>query len=166
MKSQKGPNLYTEIQTVSNKLKDKNLSKNEREIALRFLIHLVGDLAQPMHIGRAEDLGGNLIKLNYFGEPTNLHALWDGKIIDNTKYSFTEYARVLDVKSRKEKKEILKGTLEDWFFEYHQVANTVYSYTKPNQNYSYAYNYRFNDVLEKQLYYGGLRLAKILNEVL
>lgn len=166
LKSQKGPNLYTEIQTVSNKLKDKNLSKNEREIALRFLIHLVGDLAQPMHIGRAEDLGGNLIKLNYFGEPTNLHALWDGKIIDNTKYSFTEYARVLDVKSRKEKKEIMKGTLEDWFFEYHQVANTVYSYTKPNQNYSYAYNYRFNDVLEKQLYYGGLRLAKILNEVL
>lgn len=166
LRLQRAPNLYTEIQTVSNQLKNKNVVGKERETALRFLIHLVGDLAQPMHTGRAEDLGGNLTKLTYFGEETNLHALWDSKIIDNTKYSYSEYARVLDVKSKKQKKEMMKGSLEDWFFESHKTANTIYSYTKPDHKYSYAYNYRFNEIIERQLYYGGLRLAKILNEVL
>ncbi|MDO5615005.1 MAG: S1/P1 nuclease [Cruoricaptor ignavus] len=166
LKAQKSPNLYTEIQRISKELKRKDLSQADKEINLRFLIHLVGDLAQPMHIGRAEDLGGNLIKIKYFGKDTNLHSLWDSKLIDNTKYSYTEYARVLDVKPRKIKKEIKKGSLEEWFFEYHKITNTIYNYTLPDKNYSYAYNYRFNDTLEKQLYYGGLRLAKILDEVL
>lgn len=166
LKSQTGPNLYTEIKNLSNQLKNKELSNQEREVALRFLIHLLGDLSQPMHTGRAEDLGGNTIKITYFREPTNLHSLWDSKLVDQNKYSYTEYARVLDVKSKKEKKDLMSGTLEEWLFDSHKSANIIYAYTKPDQNYSYNYLYRFNDLLERQLYVGGLRLAKILDEVL
>ncbi len=166
LKSQKAPNLYTQIQVLKSQIKDKNTAPKDREIALRFLIHLVGDLAQPMHAGRLEDLGGNRIKLKFFGDNTNLHSLWDSKLVDFQKYSYTEYARVLDVKTPQENKAIQSGTLEEWFFESHKAANSIYAYSKEGTNYSYDYNYRFVDLLDRQLLNGGLRLAAVLNEVL
>jgi hypothetical protein len=166
LQAQKGTNMYTQIKVLSNQLKDKKTSAQDREIALRFLIHLVGDAAQPMHVGRFEDLGGNRVKLSYFGSTTNLHSLWDSKMVDFEKYSYTEYARVLDVKSKEEVKTIQLGTLEDWLYDSQIAANRIYANTKPDSNYSYDYNYKFQPMVERQLLYGGLRLAKILNEVL
>ena len=166
LKAQQGPNIYTQIKVLSDQIKDKKTSPQDREIALRFLIHLAGDAAQPMHVGRIEDLGGNRIKLNYFGASTNLHSLWDSKMVDFEKYSYTEYARVLDVKSKEEVKTIQLGTLEDWLYDSQKAANRIYANSKPDSNYSYDYNYKFQPLVERQLLYGGLRLAKILNEVL
>lgn len=166
LRAQHGPNVYTQIKSLSAQLKDKNTKSKDREIALRFLIHLVGDAAQPMHVGRSEDLGGNRIKLKFFGENTNLHSLWDSKLVDFQKYSYTEFARVLDVKSKREKEIIQSGTLEDWLYDSHVAANKIYANTVPERNYSYDYNYKFSPLLERQLLYGGLRLAKILNNVL
>ncbi|MEC5156423.1 S1/P1 nuclease [Chryseobacterium sp. MP_3.2] len=164
--AQKSPNIYTQIKILSAQIKDKNTPANDREIALRFLIHLMGDAAQPMHLGRAEDLGGNRVKLKFFGEETNLHSLWDTKIVDFQKYSYTEFARVLDVKSKEEVANIQKGTLEEWLYDSHQSANKIYATSTPDTNYSYDYNYQYASLLERQLLYGGLRLAKVLNEIL
>ncbi len=166
LKAEKGTNIYTQIKVLSDQIKDKKTTAQDREIALRFLIHLVGDAAQPMHVGRFADLGGNRIKLNYFGAPTNLHSLWDSKMVDFEKYSYTEYARVLDVKSKEEVQTIQLGTLEDWLYDSQKAANRIYANSKPDSNYSYDYNYKFQPLVERQLLYGGLRLAKILNEVL
>lgn len=165
LKAQKAPNIYTEIQNLSAKIKDKNTSKKDKEISLRFLIHLIGDMAQPMHTGRAEDLGGNLIKIKFFGQSTNLHSLWDSKLIDATNYNYTEFARILDVKSKKERKEIQSGSLEDWFYDSHKISNKLYADIEEGKNYSYDYQYKYNAILEQQLLYGGLRLAKILNDI-
>jgi len=129
-------------------------------------VHFLGDMMQPMHTGREEDLGGNLIKIQFFKKDTNLHSLWDSGLIDNTKYSYTEYARVLDVKSKEEIKQIQSGSLEDWLYESHQAANQLYVSVKPGENYSYDYQEQYKDLLERQLLHAGLRLAKILNEVL
>ena len=166
LKIQEAPNIYSQIKILSEQIKDKKTSSQDREIALRFLIHLVGDSSQPLHIGRLDDLGGNKIKVNYFGSPTNLHSLWDSKMIDFEKYSFTEYARVLDVKSKEEVKTIQLGTLEDWLYDSHRAANRIYANSQADANYSYDYNYKFLPLVERQLLYGGLRLAKILNDVL
>ena len=166
LKAQQGPNIYTQIKILSEQIKDKKTPAQDREIALRFLIHLVGDAAQPLHVGRYEDLGGNKIKINYFGLPTNLHALWDSKIVDFEKYSYTEYTRVLDVKSKQEVKTIQLGTLEDWLYDSQKAANRIYANSVAESNYSYDYNYKFQPLIERQLLYGGLRLAKILNEIL
>lgn len=166
LKLAESPNIYTQIKVLSDQIKDKKTSPQDREIALRFLIHLVGDAAQPLHVGRFGDLGGNRIKLNYFGAPTNLHSLWDSKMVDFEKYSYTEYARILDVKSKEEVKTIQLGTLEDWFYDSQKAANRIYANSKPDSNYSFDYNYKFQPLVERQLLYGGLRLAKILNEVL
>ena len=166
LKAQKAPNIYTQIKILSDQIKDKNTSSKDREIALRFLIHLVGDSSQPLHIGRAEDLGGNKIKLKFFGENTNLHSLWDTKLVDSQKYSYTEFAGIIDVKQENEVQQIESGTLEDWLFDSHKQANIIYANATADASYSYDYNYKFEALLERQLLYGGLRLAKILNDIL
>ena len=166
LKNNNKPNIYTAIQNVKGVIVDKNTPDVDKEIYLRFLVHFLGDMMQPMHTGREEDLGGNLIKIQFFKKDTNLHSLWDSGLIDNTKYSYTEYARVLDVKSKEEIKQIQSGSLEDWFYESHQAANQLYASVKPGENYSYDYQQQYNALLERQLLHAGLRLAKILNEVL
>ena len=166
LKNNNKPNIYTAIQNVKGIIVDKNTPDADREIYLRFLVHFLGDMMQPMHTGREEDLGGNLIKIQFFKKDTNLHSLWDSGLIDNTKYSYTEYARVLDVKSKDEINQIQSGSLEDWLYESHQAANQLYASVKPGENYSYDYQEQYKDLLERQLLHAGLRLAKILNEVL
>lgn len=166
LKNNNKPNIYTAIQNVKGIIVDKNTPDADREIYLRFLVHFLGDMMQPMHTGREEDLGGNLIKIQFFKKDTNLHSLWDSGLIDNTKYSYTEYARVLDVKSKEEIQKIQSGSLEDWLYESHQAANQLYASVKPGENYSYDYQEQYKELLERQLLHAGLRLAKILNEVL
>ncbi|QQL50125.1 S1/P1 nuclease [Mucilaginibacter ginkgonis] len=50
--------------------------------ALKFLVHYIGGIHQPMHISHKEDKGGNTIQLQFDGKGTNLHSLWDSKLID------------------------------------------------------------------------------------
>ena len=160
-----GPNLYRQINLLADQVRNENLSSQERKTAVVFLVHILGDSVQPMHTGRAADLGGNKIELTYFGQTTNLHSLWDGKLIDSQKYTYTEYANLLDIKTKKEVKEIQKGNLEEWLFDSHKIANKVYEATPAGSKLSYDYQYQFNDTVERQLLYGGLRLAKFMNEV-
>lgn len=160
-----GSNLYTQINTLSAQIKDKKTPLKDKEIALRFLIHIVGDMAQPMHVGNAEDKGGNSIKVTFFGQSANLHSLWDSKLVDYQKYSYTEYADVL-LRKQHDKDSIQDGSLESWLYDSRLQAEKIYDYSKLKTNYMYEYDYRFNDLLERQLLYGGLRLAKILNTIL
>jgi hypothetical protein len=160
----KGPNLYTQIITLSNQIKDKNTQPKDREIAFRFLIHIMGDMSQPLHVGNAEDKGGNAIKVNFFGQPTNLHSLWDTKLVDYQQYSYTEYADVL-LRKNFDKEEIQNGTVENWIFDSRLQADIIYADAKPNADYKYEYDYKFNELLERQLLNGGLRLAKMLNDI-
>ncbi len=158
--------VYTQIPYLKNKVATKSLPAQERKDALAFLVHMVADMHQPMHVGRPEDLGGNKVQVNWFGKPTNLHTLWDSELIDFQKWSYTEYATILDTKSATEKKNIQQGLLIDWLYESYTLTNEVYARTPFGANLSYDYNYIFVDKMNAQLYRGGLRLAKILNEVL
>ncbi|KUJ53096.1 S1/P1 nuclease [Chryseobacterium sp. JAH] len=165
LKAQAGPSLYSQIKTLSTQIKDEKTSEKDRKIALIFLIHMMGDLSQPMHTGKSEDLGGNKINVTYFGEKTNLHSVWDGKLVDSQKYSYTEYAKLLDIKTKDEVKQIQSGTLENWLYDSHQIANKIYAQTPNDSKLAYDYQYKFNDTMERQLLYGGLRLAKVLNDL-
>ncbi|MGP1500799.1 MAG: S1/P1 nuclease [Bergeyella cardium] len=166
VKAQNKPNVYNQILALSETIKDKKRPKEERKTAIIFLIHLMGDLSQPMHTGRAEDLGGNKIEITYFGSKTNLHSLWDSKLIDAQKYSYTEYATLLDTKNKEEIKAIQSGTLMDWLYASHKAANKLYAATPAGSKLGYEYQYKFTPLLEEQLRNGGLRLAKVLNELL
>ena len=77
-------------------LQNKKASIGEKQFALRFLVHLVGDSHQPFHAGRGEDRGGNNISVTFFGQDTNLHSLWDTKLIENENLSYTEFAQFIN----------------------------------------------------------------------
>jgi hypothetical protein len=80
---QPGDNVYTAILKAEDNLKDQTLTAEQKKDALKFLIYLIGDAHQPMHISRKEDKGGNTIQVRFDDKGTNLHSLWDGKLIDH-----------------------------------------------------------------------------------
>ena len=79
-------------------LKDKKSTKEDKIIALKFLVHLIGDLHQPLHVGNGKDRGGNDVKVKWFGEATNLHNVWDERLINLQELSYTEYSNYLLLK--------------------------------------------------------------------
>lgn len=167
MKESSEENLYKRIQILIQDLKNrKNFTEKQTQENLYFLIHLIGDMHQPLHIGRKEDMGGNKIQVKWFNGSTNLHSLWDSKLIDFQKYSYTEYARLLDVHPKKDLKHWTEGNLEEWLYDSYQKANHIYNSVEPNEKLSYRYNYDYIQLLEEQLLKGGLRMAKVLNEIL
>lgn len=159
-------NLYKRTLIIINELKNhKNLSLQKKQENLYFLIHLIGDTHQPLHIGREEDLGGNKIEVEWFKNTTNIHSLWDSKLVDFQQYSYTEYAEVLDFHDKKFNKTLTAGNLNDWLYDSYQKAEDIYANTKAGDKLWYNYNYQYISTLEEQLLKGGLRLAKVLNEV-
>ena len=165
MEKETGTNIYNRIGFLSTELKNGNLDQTKKQMYLRLLIHLVGDLHQPMHMGRQDDLGGNRVKLYWFNQPTNLHRLWDSDIIESMQLSYTEYAAAVNYPNRTQLKTWLHDDLNVWAFESYQLSRTLYSSVTPEQKLSYRYNYDHIATLDHQLLKGGVRLAGLLNRV-
>ncbi|MDQ6756490.1 MAG: S1/P1 nuclease [Bacteroidota bacterium] len=165
LKNLTGKNLYTQIPEMIKEIKNRSLPIQQRQIALRLLIHFIGDLHQPLHVGRPEDEGGNKITVYWFDRKTNLHSVWDASLIDFQQYSYTEYANQLDIASLAEENKWKRTSLDDWFYESHSIADKIYSLTPAESKLSYRYNYLFKSDLDNQLLKGGIRLAKILNDI-
>ncbi|MFD2101740.1 S1/P1 nuclease [Flagellimonas iocasae] len=157
--------IMTAIEECKQVIKDKNRSREDRVFYLKMLMHLIGDLHQPMHASRAEDKGGNDIQVQWFGEGTNLHQVWDKNMIVSYGMTYTELATELNQVSRKERKAIQEGTIYDWVDESHEICATLYDSVKVGERLGYAYTYKYNDILFQQLQRGGLRLAKVLNDL-
>ncbi|PWL37304.1 S1/P1 Nuclease [Flagellimonas aquimarina] len=157
--------LVRAIEECTRIVKDENSSRADRVFYLKMLIHLIGDLHQPMHASRAEDKGGNDIQLQWFGEGTNLHRVWDKNLILSYGMTYTELANELKQVSKKERKKIQEGTIYDWVDESHELCAEIYTSAKVGEKLGYQYGYKYNDVLFQQLQKGGLRLAKVLNEL-
>lgn len=162
----KGENLYTSILAMIKELKDPGTPRARKRFALSFLVHMIGDLHQPLHVGRDEDQGGNKVNVTWFERPTNLHRVWDEHLIDFQQYSYTEYAQNLNrVVTTQNKKAFQTGQITDWMWESHQLSDKVYDRTPEGEKLSYRYNYLFVDDLNGQLTKGGIRLAKVLNDI-
>lgn len=151
------------------------LETNKKDtFALSFLIHLVGDMHQPLHLGRPSDLRGDLIKVFWFGKETNLHTIWDENLVEQTGYSYSELSDMINSiynnKYSDEDKlnnENLSENLIDWAYDVYNKRNFVYSsysYILENKySHSYAYYYYNRETINNQLYKAGMRLAFILN---
>lgn len=147
-----------------------NLTDSMRVDYLKMIVHMVGDMHCPMHAGRLSDLGGNRTKVKWFGQNTNLHSVWDSKMIDAArKWSYTEWVSHLDRKDRKFRKGIMRGTYEDWFKETVLHAADIYGYVEDlgqeSPNLSYGFVYDFSPLLEERLLVAGYRLAYVLNTI-
>lgn len=157
--------LIIGIQKCITIVKDEQSSKVDRAFYLKMLVHLIGDLHQPMHVGRLKDKGGNDIQVQWFNDGSNLHRVWDSGMINAHGMSYTELAASLPQISKTQKKAIQAGTVLDWVEESQDIANELYDSVTVGEKLSYRYNYIWWDTLEKQLQKGGLRLAKVLNEL-
>ena len=147
------------------KVKDQNEPKNERAFYLKLLVHFIGDLHQPMHVGRKEDRGGNSIRLQWFGKTSNLHSLWDSHLIDSHGMNATQLLGDLEELSPKLIKEIQNQSLEQWVNESQALAKIIYENTPSNSKLGEEYQSRYLPLLKIQLQRGGLRLAAQLNEI-
>jgi hypothetical protein len=76
-----GDDILWAIEHFSRRLADDALSERQRALALKFLTHFVVDLHQPLHVGRESDRGGNLVEVILNGQITNLHRLWDSRLL-------------------------------------------------------------------------------------
>ncbi|RYC50128.1 S1/P1 nuclease [Flagellimonas olearia] len=158
--------IVTAIEECTKVVKNKNNSRADRVFHLKMLVHLIGDLHQPMHASRAEDKGGNDIQVQWFGQGSNLHKVWDKDLIVSYGMTYTEMATELDRGvSRKERKRIQEGTIYDWVDESHEICATLYESAEVGEKLGYRYTYDHNDLLFEQLQKGGLRLAKVLNDL-
>lgn len=155
--------LYSQLYATMSELGNKSLPLEQRQVALRFLIHLMGDMHQPLHVGRAEDQGGNKIVVYWFDRKTNLHSLWDTWLLDNQNYSYTEYARLLDIAPRQQADAWKQGSIEDWLYESYLLAAQIYDSARMEDKLGYRYNFLYVKLMEEQLLKGGLRLAEVLN---
>ena len=166
----------------SKTLQDPNASLTDKQLALRFIVHLVGDLHQPLHAGKCCDKGANDVKVTWFGKPTNLHAVWDSAIVDDEQLSFSELAAKLErhISDRE-----LIGWWDinprDWVSESAELRDGLYPTAadmpkpKPGQkakkgqpdlpDLSYSYVYRFTPLMEQRLAQAGVRLAAYLNDI-
>ncbi len=158
-------------------LKDKTVPERERLMALVFLVHFMGDLHQPLHAGDKSDLGGNRARSTYgdfVTERLNLHAIWDGYLAERAISTPPPLVRVY---SAEERAAMQPGSVEDWSRESWQVArDTVYASaygadpctTKPPER-SKLSNETIATLVEPlrlQVERGGLRLARLLDDVL
>ena len=113
----------------------------DREIALRWLVHLIGDLHQPLHVGRAEDRGGNQLEAVWHGRSTNMHRIWDSDMIDGTRLSYSELAASIDSASEAEIDDWQRTRVLSWMNESRALRDRASTRPEPSRGGSYQYAY-------------------------
>ena len=181
--------IVSKLPELVSVLADKSKSDPKRLVALKFVVHFVGDIHQPLHAENNNDKGGNDVHLTYYGESTKLHAIWDGAIIEHQydwklgpNYSFDHAAVAAEAtnldnaistvdRTRWAPSGLSSGfqsTVEAWANEAHLLAPAAYRHLpkKKTGKWADAYQNYAWPVVEQQLERGGVRLAVVLDEAL
>ena len=164
VKNPKG-DLVTGIEKCKAVILDEKASKEDKVFYIKMLVHLIGDLHQPMHVGRKEDKGGNTIQVQWFSNGTNLHRVWDSNMINHFNMTYTELAENVAEISKEQVKFLQQGTIEDWANETQTFAVKVYASAGIGDKLGYKYMYDNFGLVRSQLQKGGIRLAKVLNDL-
>ena len=114
------------LNEVETTLRSDSASTEDKILALKFLVHLVGDIHQPLHVGRKADKGGNGVRVKYYGRTTNLHAVWDGAMIEQEKLTYLEFTKLLDNATPEEIKDWQSTGYEAWAQENMEYRAGVY----------------------------------------
>lgn len=139
-----------------------DVNDEKRLAALKYLVHLVGDIHQPLHAGWGEDRGGNRYQLQAFMRGSNLHSWWDSGMIKYLEQQ--EGAMLASLLARKSPPPDLDWTPEVAAVESCRIVNQDGFY--PGRLIDVAYIRRYRDTLGLRLHTAGLRLAALLNKVL
>lgn len=167
--------VVTGVLMAERLLEDPKTPPAQKQMALKFLVHFIGDLHQPMHTGRPDDAGGNAIKFEWFNQPSNLHSVWDtGMIMTGHADIFSQQQKGMDygvVLSRwliqrygrvmPDPRSV--GKLEVWFNE--SMIERTKAYDPRMRSNQKAYQQANLPVVDGRLYFAGLRIAEALNRI-
>lgn len=164
--------LIEALYIAEDTLKDVGASKIDKENALKFVVHFVGDIHQPLHTGRVEDMSGNKIPVKWLGFDTNLHSVWDSQMIylayknqftDLTSDQSQVYADALLAKFQNLKPvPEMFVKYDDWMHESMVPRADAYAYKDESEQ---AYTNRFIDTVDKRVYMAGLRIAFMMTRL-
>ncbi|MFI5776526.1 S1/P1 nuclease [Nocardia sp. NPDC051570] len=161
-----GQNVVDALRTQTATLADTSRSDADRNQALKFVVHFVGDIHQPLHAGYARDRGGNEVKIQYLGRNTNLHSVWDTRMLDTRRASNDEEVkRLLALPAPN-----LPAPQPDtdpiaWAQDSCKIVKSPGFYPD-SATIGDDYTRRFLPVAESQLRLAGERLGRLLNAVL
>ena len=161
--------VVAKIEEFAAKLQNRSLPVRERLEALKFVVHFVGDLHQPLHASDNDDRGGNEVRVQFLGHRTNLHAVWDiGILAPAVNGDERSYALNLDRKiTANDTTAWQTATPEQWANESHSIAvKLIYGRLAHSGTLSDDYGRVVLPVIEQQLEKAGIRLAAILNNEL
>jgi hypothetical protein len=163
--SEKNPNgdIIQTLERVVKELKSGKLNAADQFQRIRILIHLTGDLHQPLHVGGRDDKGGNEVKVFWFKNESNLHRVWDSEMIDDSKLSFTELAQSLDKPTESELKQWQQSPIRTWAMENQAYEKNIYNIG--NGRLGYQYSYLNFHIVRHRLLQAGVRLAGLLNDI-
>ena len=160
------------LQRLEAVLRDPQAERASKVEALRFYVHFVGDVHQPLHVGRRGDRGGNSIKVKWFRQPSNLHSVWDSGLIDSENLSFTEFTRFIDDRSPRQVAAWQAAPYEEWVREAFCLRGAVYDFgreapatagAEPELGFGYAFAKM--GTVKEQLVKAGVRLAARLDAI-
>lgn len=156
-------NAVTALELFTKQLKSKQTSLAKKQLALRFIVHIIGDLHQPFHAGNGLDRGGNDVKLKFFWEDSNLHRVWDSGLIDRQQLSYTEWSNILSRKITEQQAQNWKELdPKVWVAESAKLRANLY----PEQD-KLSWDYQFQNlpIVKQRLQMAGVRIAAYLNSV-
>lgn len=151
------------IERFSAVLRDPQATRQAKQEALRFLVHFVGDVHQPLHVGRRADRGGNLVQVTLFGAETNLHSVWDSGLVESEKLSYSEFVAFIDHPTLMELQTWQSSPPADWVKESKAVRERVYKIGDGKLSFQYAFDNM--PLIKQRLLQAGVRLAGLLNSI-
>ncbi|MEO0574283.1 MAG: S1/P1 nuclease [Pseudomonadota bacterium] len=158
---------YTGLARFRATLIDRDASLAERQLALRFIVHIIGDLHQPLHCGNGTDRGGNDFAVTWRGRATNLHFVWDTALVEDEALSYSEMSQWL---SRRITPDDVQSWWETdplvWIEESVRIRDTIYPDANDERarNLSWRYVFAHRATMRRRLSQAGVRMAAYLNE--
>ncbi len=154
---------YTALQHFSEVVVDEDAPLEERQRALRFIVHIIGDLHQPMHAGDGTDRGGNDVNVIFFEHVTTLHLAWDEDMVRHEELSYSEMTDWLDRRITPEQVEAWSVTdPRVWIAESAEIRPTLYP---DDAHLQWGYVFEHRGTMRTRLSQGGIRMAAYLNEL-
>lgn len=144
-------------------LGDRRQGDAARRQALAFVVHLVGDVHQPLHAGYRDDKGGNQYQVRFRGEGSNLHRVWDSGMLGSRGLAWRDYAQRLDARGPVALPAPADAPYAGWAEESCRLSRNVYP---DGHTVDAAYVRTHLPLAERRLREAGHRLAALLNRTL
>jgi hypothetical protein len=164
---ERGDCILAALRRVERQLADEELPRTRRREALMFLVHLMGDLHQPLHVGHNGDRGGNSRVIARIGGAVDLHRAWDSGIIRASGGTVRSLVRAAAAWLRtQDQRRIAQGSYEDWAAEGVRIARDVAYAQAADDRISPAERRQALAIVEQRIAVAGVRLAFVLDRAL